>query len=333
MTNLIFYNKNLKEGLDLKVNESKFLKLLIFSMFYMVLLNGAYALNDKTNYTIYEDLNKNSINIGVALLNGKSEELVYVNGKKLSELTWELENVPMFGLEVERKLASKTYLNISAWTKLANGSGEMNDYDWLDESGSWTHHSNHKTNLEKAYMLNLNVEYELLHNKNHNFSTSIGFRHDRFKWEAYDGEGTYLNSDVIFYGKGITYDQKLYAPYIGLDFNYKKNSWSVNMYLRGSFWAWGEATDVHHSPAYSLDGVYYPSGEERTFKDNISDIDYLSYGVKLNYFMREDILIGLAFDFQDYLKSKGEGEINGVTYDAGLSHYSYMISMMTEYRF
>ncbi len=98
----------------MKVNENKGLKLLIFSILYIILLNETYAFTEKTNYTIYEDADRNSINLGIALLNGESEELVYKNGEKLSELTWEFENVPMIGLEMKTKLTRKIYFNASA---------------------------------------------------------------------------------------------------------------------------------------------------------------------------------------------------------------------------
>jgi plasminogen activator len=326
-----------------KEDENIMIKILIVSIFCVVLSNGAYALNEKTSYTIYENSNSNSISVGIGLLNGESEELVYSGGRKTSELTWKLENVQMFGVEMETKLAQKIHFNASFWTKLNYGSGEVDDYDWMNpDANSWTNYSNHKTKLDKAYMLDLSLEYKFTQGENHNFSASFGFKHDRFKWEAYDGDGTYLvyddknyrGSDIFFYGEVMTYDQELYTPYIGLNFNYQKNSWILNMYLRGSFWAWGEAEDVHYFPAQTLGGEYTEAGVPTLYKDDIDDIHYLSYGAKLNYFFREDVLIGIAFDLQDYFRTKGKGEvIGGATYDAGLSHYSYMISIMTEYRF
>ena len=310
----------------------KFLKTLTF---LLLMSSAAYGF-DETNYRISDG--NNSIEFGMGLLNGKSEELVYNNGRKLSQLNWELENVIMFGTKAEIGVNDRSKFNFSIWTKLDDGSGEMDDYDWLDgdgDSDSWTRHSNHETHLDKAYMLDMNLEYAFKQAIDYKFSTSLGFRHDRFKWEAYDGDGTYLDlgSDIEFYGTGVTYDQKLYSPYLGINFNYKKDKWVLNTYLRGSLWAWAEAEDVHYSPAGSKDGVDFSAGEQRTYKDEVDDIHYLAYGAKLSYFLREDILIGASFDVQKYFETKGKGEIDGSTYDAGLSNYSYIIAIMAGYRF
>lgn len=311
-----------------------------------------------------------SFSISTGLLNGESEEYAYSNyfGKdqKVSKLTWDLKNVFMVGAETSIGLSQRVSLNFGGWINANKGSGDMSDYDWMNgDDQPWTHKTDHSnTDLEEGMMLDANIDVLLLSRENYALSGVLGFRHDKFRWNAYDGEGVYSTSlypgdrgqDVELYGKAIGYKQELYVPYLGLNFDYNMNKWTIRSYVRASLWAWGDATDTHYYPAgkYTLNqdlvlpnGTVVPKGteltsekgEKKSTKDEVEDMFYLSFGLGVDYQFTERLSGGLSADFQRYNKEEdddkkkyydGEYEYEGW---GGMSHISYMVTASVKYSF
>ncbi len=308
-----------------------------------------------------------SFSISTGLLNGESEEYAYSDftGKygKVSKLTWDLKNVFMVGAETSIGLNSRVSLNFGGWINANKGSGDMSDYDWYNgDDQSWTHKTDHSnTDLEEGMMLDANIDVLLLSRDNYALSGVVGFRHDKFRWNAYDGEGVYSTSlypgdrgqEVELYGKAIGYKQELYAPYLGLNFDYNRNKWTIKSYVRASLWAWGEATDTHYYPAgkYTLNkdlvlpnGTVVPKGTEITsdkgekssFKDEVEDMFYLSFGLGVDYQFTERLSGGLSADFQKYNKEEDDDRKTneyGEESWGGMSHMSYMVTASVKYSF
>ncbi len=318
-----------------------------------------------------------SFSISTGLLNGESEEYAYSNyfGKdqKVSKLTWDLKNVFMVGAETSIGLSQRVSLNFGGWINANKGSGDMSNYDWrTGDDSSWTDKTDHSTDLEEGMMLDANIDVLLLSRENYALSGVVGFRHDKFRWNAYDGNGVYSYNDigadkldgfpyedgkriqdVEQYGKAISYKQELYAPYIGLNFDYNKNKWTIRSYVRASLWAWGEATDTHYSPAgkYTLnddfrgsnkgDTKYSEGGEKRSMKDEVDDMFYLAFGLGVDYQFTERLSGGLSADFQRYNKEEDDSrkdyeyEYRDDTYEGwgGMAHMSYMVTASVKYSF
>ena len=316
-----------------------------------------------------------SFSISTGVLNGESEEYAYSNyfGKdgKESKLTWDLKNVFMVGAETSISVSDRVSFNVGGWINASDGSGDMSNYDWrTGDDSSWTDKSDHGADLEEALMLDINIDVVLINRENYNVSGVLGFRHDKFRWNAYNGSGVYSYNDigedkldgfpyedgkriqdVESYGKAISYKQELYAPYIGANFNYSQNKWKLNTYVRASMWAWGEATDTHYNPSskYTLNDDFRGSdkgdsrtsekGEKNTIKDEVEDMFYLSFGLGVEYQFTERLSAGISADFQKYNKEedsdKKDYEYNyrDETYEGwgGMSHVSYMFSASLKY--
>jgi outer membrane protease len=338
-------------------------RLALLAAFFMFTVSNSYSMAATSNEVFMVESESKipvSISISTGVLNGESEELVYEGSYgRVSKLTWDFDRVPVIGINTSVKPSEKFSVNFSGWTKVSESSGNMEDYDWNEgDSEPWTDYSSHDTELDEAYMLDLNMSYLLYKKDNSSLTGEVGFRHDRYKWNAYDAYGVYSqynddydligfrNGDMVSSGKAISYDQEFYTPYLGLTFNTKKDKWVISSYVRGSLWAWGEAEDNHYSPAYTINEVYdIPAGEKNTYKDEFDNISYISLGLNIGYILTEDITITLSGDFQRYIREKGSSKIKVYNYDeseynyyesgdgAGTSNYSYMISLGATYIF
>lgn len=238
----------------------------------------------------------------------------------------------------------------------------MSDYDWNNgDNHPWTHKTDHSTDLEEGMMLDANIDVLILSRENYALSGVVGFRHDKFRWNAYDGSGVYSTSlypgdraqDVEQPGKNISYKQELYAPYLGLKFDYNKDKWTVKSYVRASLWAWGEATDTHYYPPtnYTLnkdlvlpngkvvpkgEGNTSDQGEKKSKKDEVEDMFYLSFGLGVDYMFTERLSGGLSADFQKYNREEDDSRTTGEQGDktwGGMSHMSYMVTASVKYSF
>ena len=307
-----------------------------------------------------------SFSISTGILNGESEEYAYDNysgsDSKVSKLTWDLKNVFMVGAETSIGVTDRVSLNFGGWINANNGSGDMSDYDWYNGDDSpWTDKSDHSTDLEEGMMLDVNIDVVLLTRDTYTLSGVLGFRHDKFRWNAYDGKGVYSSwwdpetrgQDVEFDGKAIGYKQELYAPYLGFNFDYNKDKWTIKSYVRASAWAWGEATDTHYYPEGTAtlnrdtdhpdygtlpEGATTPIGgeEKKSFKDEVEDMFYLAFGLGVDYQFTERFSAGVSADFQKYNKEEDEDRTTdewGTETWGGMSHMSYMVTASAKYSF
>jgi outer membrane protease len=346
-------------------------KAALLAAFFIITFSNSYSMAATSNEVFTADSNSRipvSLSISTGILNGESEEYVYDGSSKLSKLTWELNNVQMVGVEASVGLTEKVSLNFGGWFNSDNGKGTMEDYDWRNGDDSpWTDYSESNSYVEEAMMLDANISYLLIKNKTYSLSTTAGFRHDKFRWNSYDGTGTYSfydlsylrAQDVELYGQNISYKQEYYVPYIGLDFKYYlSDKWEISSYIRGSLWAWGEDEDIHHNPAgkytlndnapSSLAGAPPQYGDDwydDYYSDQIENMAYLSLGMTLDYFLLENLIVTFSADFQKYFRETGN--YSAKLYDddlgyyineedssgAGISNYSYMVSLGATYIF
>lgn len=344
---------------------------LIFALAVLGSSASAMSVNsDRVYDTQVESKYPVSFSISTGVLNGESEEYAYSNywgsNEKESKLTWDLKNVFMVGAESSIGVSNRLSLNFGGWINAGSGSGDMTNYDWMNgEDYPWTDRSEHSTNVEEAMMLDINIDFIIAGDDTYKFSGVLGFRHDKFRWNANNGHGTYGTSidpgdrgqDAEFYGKAISYKQELYAPYLGVNFDFKLEKMTIRSYVRASVWAWGEATDTHYSPAgkYTLnkdlyDGngnliapkgteMYRDKGEKRSIKDEVEDMFYVSFGLGVDYQFTERLIGGLSADFQRYNKEEDSDRKKydeyGYEYEGwgGMSHVSYMFSASLKYMY
>lgn len=336
-------------------------KLALLAAFFMLSVSNTYSMSATSNEVFTVESESKipvSISISTGVLNGESEEYVYLGSSKLSKLTWDLDRVPVIGIDTSAKLNEKLSVNFSGWTKISESSGNMDDYDWeLGDSEPWTDYSSNNTELDETYMLDINMSYLIYKKNSSSITGEVGFRHDRYKWNAYGSYGTYSsylcssawdsyfrNGDITFPDeKAISYDQEFYTPYLGLTFNTKKDKWIISSYIRGSLWAWGEAEDTHYNSGFYVNGgsdLYAHYSDSDVYKDEFENIAYLSLGLNIGYMVMENLIINLSTDFQKYFRETGDstafyydGYVETNEDSAGTSNYSYMVSLGATYLF
>ncbi|WP_319370169.1 omptin family outer membrane protease [uncultured Ilyobacter sp.] len=359
-------------------------RLALLAAFFMLTVSNSYSMSATSNEVFMVESESRipvSISISTGILNGESKEYVYDNffgtDQKVSELTWDLDNVLMIGAETSVGLTDRILFNFGAWLNASDGSDNMTDYDWrIGEDEGWTDYSSSSSDLEEGIMLDANLNILILAKDNYSLSTVFGFRYDKFRWSSYDGSGVYSYGDIAndkldnyvyddgtmyddgfriqdveLYGDNIDYEQKFFTPYIGLNFNYRKNKWIFNSYIRGSIWAWGEAEDIHYYPAgtYTLNGDFMgdsagdsqpgSNDKDSIFYDSVDNMYYISLGLGVDYLFTETFSMGLSVNFQKYYlaedndKKDIEYDYHDASYESwgGMSHESYMITLSANY--
>ena len=180
--------------------------------------------------------------LGVA--NGEAKEHVFdyesrgQSRRQLSRLDWDLKNVAMGGGSLSVRLWDRLALNGGLWLALSEGSGEMDDYDWLDvRSSEWTHYSLSDVDVTEGYLLDVNAAWKLM--QMHGFSTHVlvGYKQDGWTWED---RGVYLLYPEFGYvpypldGENmILYEQEFRMPYRGANVDWSRGAAEIVRRVRG----------------------------------------------------------------------------------------------------
>ncbi|MBB6482489.1 omptin family outer membrane protease [Spirochaeta isovalerica] len=182
-------------------------------------------------------------------LYGQSREIVFdtgdestqgmssSNGYYLSELIWDITDVLYTGMSASLNFQNRVYVNFGIWKAVTDGSGYMNDYDWVlqDKYGAYNilHDRDGKTDLShwslstvdivNSVLIDANGSYDFLENPNWSLLSVMGYKYLFWDWtdsiidSEYDGI-----EDVIEVGtNGIDYRLALHIPYIGLRGGYR----------------------------------------------------------------------------------------------------------------
>jgi len=274
--------------------------------------------------------------VSFGVINGESHELVYEDGVKVSELIWRLDDVPMLGLSASLELPGPVAFNLAGWTKLGEPSSFMEDYDWIKASrpNEWSHYSRSATTLTKGEMVDANFVIPLLKKSGGVLSAVLGFRRDHWRWEDWGGWYIYSSNagfrdltGVFPEGTGITFEQWFYAPYLGvqLDFRFSEE-FQLSGRFAGSKWAWSEDNDHHIM-------------RDIVFKDYFDHVTYVTFGAEASYFLSESLSLSVSVDAQKYARTVGDTDIfapgETVSFDegAGLEHSSWMAAFSFGYTF
>lgn len=273
--------------------------------------------------------------MSLGAINGESGEYVYVPrlNHKLSQLDWTIEDVYMLGLGGSISPLSWLKLNADIWFKLNDGDGTMDDYDWYlvnFQYTDWSHHEN--VDLTKGIMFDVNAELTFYRWEGSNFFGIAGFKHDNWEWEArggdfvystnflYDTVGSFPDDEL-----GITYEQKFYAPYIGIGFSATLNPTPITFSGRfiGSPVVFGEDKDQHHM-------------RDLVFEEDFDSGTMFAIDLSGAYNFTKNFSVMLSYHYQKFDEMNGEttvtdtttGEVTKFDGDvAGMDHSSDMISV------
>lgn len=217
-----------------------------------------------------------AVQVSTALLNGGGREFVYVpeyDGFKISDLRWEAANVWLAGVTASGQYSDWITVNAGYWTKLTASLGTHTDDDWNAAAGfegpephMQTHYSEGDSIVEKAAIFDINASLRVatLSQFGVSFRTFLGYKTQTWKWKEEDSYGIYfeelydgyynetgdpvgIGTGVIWRSSetGITYEQQMKLPYLGIGAAYLHTPVSVEAYALYSSWGNIDAIDHH----------------------------------------------------------------------------------------
>lgn len=246
-----------------------------------------------------------SIHLHTGILKGTANEYVYNGDHTLSRLIWEIDNIFMAGGGFSLDNNGLISLHADLWLKVMDGSGVMDDYDWLVEGLPWTHWSHHSdTAVTKGTVFDICLEFSPEYFQYNYFSLSgfAGYRFSYFKWEARGG--SYIYSDTGFRDLsgdfddgelGISYRQTFNLPYLGFGIDWRIGAFFIESKLAGSLFVFGKAVDNHHLRDM-VTYAYFNRGQ--MFSSDFS----------AGYYLTQHSAFKASFSYSVYGKLRGDTE-------------------------
>lgn len=281
-----------------------------------------------------------TLGVGAGYLTGESTELVYwpqENNHKASELTWEIDNLYMVGVNGVLEVSDWLSFSFDGWFKATDGDGTMDDYDWKVPGDGWTDWSHHEdTDVTDGSIIDLNANFSFFRTQNAVLTGIVGYKRDNFGWESRGGDYVYStsgfrNSTGSFPAGelGISYEQTLESFYGGVGFSANfTNRFTLAGRVIYSPFVQGEATDYH----YMRNIVFY---------DDVEDGDLIAFDLTGTFGFTEKLGLEVGFSYQAYDTMQGDTEAHytdqGVVEKendgAGMDQTSMMLSTSLQYTF
>lgn len=271
---------------------------------------------------------------------GEAEETVFVPelGHQLSKLQWDIDDVYMLGLGGSVAPLSWLKLNADVWFKINDGDGTMDDYDYflLDSAYTdWSHHEN--VDLTKGLIFDVNAEFTFYRWEKSNFFGILGFKHDNWKWEArggdyvystyalYDTVGSFADDQLV-----ISYEQKFYAPYLGIGFSSDLDVTPIT--FSGRF---------IYSPLVSAEDKDQHHLRNLVFEEDFDDGRLYAFDLNGAYRFTRNFALMASYHYQKYDRVRGgttvtdldtgevtkyRGDVAGIDNDLGMFSLSAVFS-------
>lgn len=250
--------------------------------------------------------------------------------QKRSEAMWESNDIAMLSLNTQILFKKKLRIGVKYSNSVSSGSSSMIDTDWAGTYlgqgcsdgdkcyDSWTHRSWHdETTAVNMSSLDVNAYYNLFSPIN----IGVGFRNDNFRWKALNGTyiyssysaGTltgYRDQSGTLTGKSVTYKQKTYIPYVGLELNHSFFNKRLSLFLRGAY-----------SNFYNL-----TNDEEHNY-------EYYNYGGSVEFLVnkKRDISIGFESEIGNLEVSKKQAGSDSISQEYEL--YSFYLKHKFSFNF
>ena len=234
------------------------------------------------------------------VLNGQATEHVYdyetADGsrRQLSRLDWDLKSVAMGGINGSARLLDKLTINGGYWAALSEGSGQMDDYDWMaPPSTDWTHYSLSDVDVTEGYSFDLNAAWDLVTWNDLVGRVYAGYKQDGWSWED---SGVYLLYPEYGYipqdlnGENmINYEQEFRMPYLGASADWNISGFTVSGHL-----TW--------SPAVAADDWDEHVARTLKFHETFDGGNMVNVGLEARYVFSQGFWNGLflsaALDYQ-----------------------------------
>lgn len=282
---------------------------------------------------------KFTFGVGAGYLTGESNEIVFLpdaGNHKVSELTWEIDNLFMVGIGAQMKFKNVLSLNFDGWFKAVDGEGTMDDFDFRIVGQDWTDWSHHEdTDVTKASILDFNAEFAVYRTEVVAFNLIGGYKRDNFGWEAHGGDfifsvnnfrdttGSFADGAAV-----ISYEQTLSSLYFGMGITATFDRFDLAGRMIYSPFVRGEATDNHF-----LRNLV-------TF-DETNDGDLIAFDISGSYLITNNFSVLMAYGFQKYDTMQGDSvwqfRDEGVELTfidgAGMDQTSSLFSLSLQYTF
>jgi plasminogen activator len=264
-----------------------------------------------------------SLGASIGLVDGTAYERVYapqVRDFKVSELTWDLKNIAMVGVQGTAEIEKRFRINLGYWSAVSEGDGSMVDRDWLlldaDSDDEWTHESRHPdTTLDSGSMLDLNLDVRAFSLGALSVSGIFGYKRDEWEWSARGGDYVYTwdtNGDGLISGdefrayRGsfpdgqlvIKYRQEYEVPYLGVGCEGEWGTFGVHGHLLYSPWVSAADHDDHVL-------------RDITFEGDFSDGSWFGAGLSANWLFAPRWFATAAVEYQKYDEMTSDVTIYG----------------------
>lgn len=248
-------------------------------------------------------LGRVELNLGVGLLNGQSQEKAYDDGEKLSQLNWDIKQVPTLHLGLTYHAQDWLTLDVRGWTRMNGGNSHMKDYDWLGAEGSgWTDYSDHPdTRLKNAWQAEFAATAWSIKREDLALGVMAGYQRSQFDWQARGGSYIYSSKEGFrdqsgefpAGQKGISYQQTYATPFLGLVGLYNLQNWTLEGRFKYSQWVKARDFDTHHMRGLTFAG----------HNGNTGRMQSLALG--LSYSFNPTFTVKAGIDHQVYREAKG----------------------------
>lgn len=260
--------------------------------------------------------------IGTAAGTGIERVFSYPLGSKykLSELTWDFDEVVMGGLEGSADFGRRVRLAAGFWSALSAGDGMMVDRDWayaeimtqvIEPGGeNWTDESRHPdTTLDEGTVVDVNLSVRALESGAFSISGIVGLTWQRWAWSSrggtfvysYDGFRDTSGDFGELYGEDariIEYEQQYTIPYVGVGLAWQGPALRFDGHLLLSGLVMATDTDEH-----LLRGVLFEGEFSRGF--------YVGAGVNGTWLFTPRWYATLGLDYQSIPEITGDVTMSG----------------------
>jgi outer membrane protease len=291
-----------------------------------------------------------SLGASVGVVEGTASELAfsYPLGRKfkLSELTWDIKDVLMGGVQGTLGLGRRVRLNLGAWFAFTEGNGMMVDRDWnypdsvsavlLPNGRNWSDESRHPdTSLDEGIVLDQNLNVTALKLGAFSLHGLVGFKYDSWKWSSRGGTFIYSTE---FYGSRdatgafpagqpvITYKQQYSIAYIGVGASWSRPAFQLETHLVYSGWVFARDSDFHVL-------------RDVRFEGDFSGGTYIGLGLKAAWAFTQHWSAALGVEYQTIPEITGDVEISGsegrgvIRDGGGLAMNALSLALEAGYRF
>jgi plasminogen activator len=237
--------------------------------------------------------------------NGLARETVYVplttGGRyRLSELDWQIRGVVMAGLRAAAQWSGGQAVALTCLTALNEGTGEMQDYDWLEPGMDWTDWSRSDAVVEAGRVLDAEASLPLFPLAGSlQWKGLLGYRYLYWKWSDRGREYIYSSygfrdTEGNFGGaRLVEYEQWYSIPYAGTRLETTVDQFRLS-------------ASVLVSPIVQAGDLDHHLQRKQWFSESFSGGDYLAVSASAAYALRPCLEVGAAVEMQTIPEFAGD---------------------------